>query len=117
MKLLKLAAIAGSSLALAAGAASAQYSAQPDTQSGSMQSGKTDGMTAKPAGKMSASDMKMMKSCSAMGHDAMMKAPGCMKLVKAHPEMMKPGGSTTSGSMTSGGMTSGDMSPGSTPKP
>lgn len=103
MKLLKLAAIASSALALTAGAAFAQYGAQPDAQSGSMmQSGKTDSMMAKPAGKMSASDMKMMKSCSAMGHDAMMKAPGCVKVMKAHPDMMKSGGSMTSGGMMSG---------------
>ncbi|WP_277981396.1 hypothetical protein [Sphingomonas phyllosphaerae] len=39
--------------------------------------------------KMSAADMKKMKACNAMSHDAMMKDRKCAALVKAHPDMMK----------------------------
>jgi hypothetical protein len=39
--------------------------------------------------KMSAGDMKKMKACSAMSHDAAMKNAGCTKLMKDHPGMMK----------------------------
>ena len=39
--------------------------------------------------KMSAADMRKMKSCNAMSHDAMMKNAGCAKMMKAHPDMMK----------------------------
>lgn len=42
--------------------------------------------------KMSAKDTKMMKSCQAMDHDAMMKNKGCMKMMKDHPDMMKSDG-------------------------
>jgi hypothetical protein len=96
MKLLQLAAIAGFALALSAGAASAQYSATPPSSGA-----KTDSMTTKPSGKVSNSDMKRMKACNAMSQSAMMKDTGCVKMMKAHPEMMKSGGSsTTSDSMT-----------------
>lgn len=100
MKLLNLAAIAGSVLALSAGAAAAQNSAMTPN-SGT----KTDSMMAKPMGKMSSSDMTRMKACAAMSHEAMMKDTGCVKLMKAHPDMMKSGG------MKSGGMKSGDAMP------
>ena len=39
--------------------------------------------------KMSAMDMKMMKSCKRMSHKMMMKSRGCMKMMKMHPDMMK----------------------------
>ena len=42
--------------------------------------------------KMSAHDSKMMKSCQAMTHDAMMKSHACMKVMKMHPDMMKSDG-------------------------
>lgn len=40
---------------------------------------------------MSAHQMHMMKSCKSMSHDMMMKNKGCMKMMKAHPEMMSDG--------------------------
>jgi hypothetical protein len=90
MKLLQLAAIAGSALALSAGAASAQYSTTP-------QSGATsNSMSAKPASKMSSADKERMKACQAMGRDAAMKDTGCVKMMKAHPEMMSSGGAMSS---------------------
>ena len=46
-----------------------------------------DGM--KPGMKMSAADMKKMKSCNAMSHDMMMKDSKCAAMMKAHPDMMK----------------------------
>ena len=39
--------------------------------------------------KMSAADTRKMKACNAMSHDKMMKNPGCAKMMKAHPDMMK----------------------------
>ncbi len=39
--------------------------------------------------KMSAADSKMMKSCMAMTEAKMMKNAGCVKMMKAHPDMMK----------------------------
>ena len=43
----------------------------------------------KASKKMSAADMKKVKACNAMSHDAMMKDAGCAKVMKAHPDMMK----------------------------
>lgn len=46
---------------------------------------------------MSKSQMATMNKCKAMSHDAMMKSHSCMKMMKAHPDMMK--GSMSSDSM------------------
>ena len=40
---------------------------------------------------MSKKDMKMMKHCQGMDHDAMMKNHSCMKMMKMHPDMMSGG--------------------------
>ena len=52
--------------------------------SGQMMSGKS-GMskTASPE------DVKAIKGCQAMRHDAMIKDHKCMDMMKAHPDMMK----------------------------
>ena len=69
--------IALSTLSLAAVPAIAQDAmASHDQMSGSMM-------------KMSAADTRKMASCNAMSHDKMMKNAGCVKLMKAHPDMMK----------------------------
>ena len=47
-----------------------------------------DAMSSGSMGNMSAMEMKKMKKCNAMSHDAMMKSASCMKMMKAHPDMM-----------------------------
>ncbi len=39
--------------------------------------------------KMSPAEMKTMKSCQKMSHDAMMKSKKCGAMMKMHPDMMK----------------------------
>lgn len=48
--------------------------------------------------KMSAADMRKMKSCRAMSHDRMMKDAGCARMMKMHPEMMTSDGMMKKGS-------------------
>jgi hypothetical protein len=91
MKLLQLAVITGSVLALSAGVASAQYSA-PSPSTGAT----SNSMSAKPASKMSNADKQRMKACKAMSRDAAMKDTGCVKMMKAHPEMMGSDGAMSS---------------------
>lgn len=90
MNLLQLAAVAGSALALSAGAAYAQYSSTP---SASTSGANASSMSAQRSGKVSDADMKRIQACKAMSRDAAMKDTGCVKMMKAHPEMM--GGSTS----------------------
>lgn len=78
---MKMSIVAASAIATAlfmAAPAAAQMS------SGSMSSDK--GM------KMSAADMRMMKSCKRMSHDKMMKNQKCMDMMRMHPDMMKSDG-------------------------
>lgn len=97
---IKTAAFALTLLALTGGAALAQTSAMMKSD-GAM---KTDSMAAKPMA-MSPADTKMMKSCKAMSAEKMAKSAACMKMAKAHPDMMKGGAMMKSdGAMSSGGM-------------
>ena len=79
MILLKSAALGLALMTLAGGGAFAQ--------SGSMM--KSEGAMAAQPMKMSAADMKTMKTCKAMSSDKMMKNKACAKMAKAHPDMMK----------------------------
>lgn len=85
MNTLKTAALGLAMLTLAGGAAFAQSGGAMMKSDGAM---KTDSMAAKPMA-MSAKDMKTMKSCNAMSHDAMMKNKTCMKMAAMHPDAMK----------------------------
>jgi hypothetical protein len=42
-------------------------------------------------------DMRTMKSCQAMDHDAMMAAPKCKRLMAKHPDMFNSDGTMKSG--------------------
>ena len=50
-----------------------------------------DGMHPTTMAKMSAKDMRRMKSCGAMSHKQMMGSAICRRLAKMHPEMMHHG--------------------------
>ena len=47
-----------------------------------------DGMHPAAMAKMSATDMRRMKSCNAMSHKRMLQSATCRRLAKMHPEMM-----------------------------
>lgn len=76
MTLLTLSALALSGAAPAF--AQDAMSSHDQMASGQMKAGK----------KMSAADTKKMKACNAMSHEAMMKDAKCVKITKAHPDMM-----------------------------
>ena len=80
-------------LTLASGAAWAQTSSPGGSTSGSSMSSDS----ASSSMKMSKTDMKTMKSCQAMDHDAMMKAEKCKTLMAKHPDMFNSDGTMKSG--------------------
>jgi hypothetical protein len=67
--------------------------------------GMASAATSSMSSKMSKSNMAMMQRCEGMSASAMKRNKKCMAMMKAHPDMMKSGGSMgTSGSMSGGGM-------------
>ncbi len=74
---------------IAFGAAHAQDGAMKPADGKMMMSGKAMGKT------LSDDDIKTVKMCKGMGHDAMMKNSKCTEMMKTHPDAMK----TESGTM------------------
>lgn len=76
MRILTLLAISAMSLAASAPAVAQGAMAQGGMAKGSMSH-------------MSAADARMMNSCKAMSHEAMMKNRNCARMMRMHPDMMK----------------------------
>jgi hypothetical protein len=102
--MIRTASIALVTLSLIAGAAFAQDKPAPmpgqsagtagamtsgSMTSGSMTSGSMTSSKGMMTSKMSDADMKTMKMCQGMSHDAMMKDAKCMDFMKMHPDMSK----------------------------